>query len=447
MERGKVREVIITMKKRVIIMGAAGRDFHDFNTVYRNDANFEVVAFTATQIPGIAERRYPSVLADPLYPDGIPIHAESELPDLIKKLGVNLVVFAYSDVSHEYVMHKASLVLSCGADFVLLGPGSTMLKSTKPVISVTAVRTGAGKSQVTRKITKILKKKGKRVVVIRHPMPYGNLADEICQRFATFDDLDKNKVTIEEREEYEPHLENGVIVYAGVDYEVILRAAEKEADVIVWDGGNNDFSFYQSNLYIVVADPHRAGQELHYHPGETNLRMADVVIVNKIDSAKKEDIDLVVSDIKATNPAAKIIMAESPVTVDKPELIEGKSVLVVEDGPTLTHGGMSFGAGTIAAEKHHARIIDAREYAVGSLKEVYQNFPQLKKELPAMGYSDKQVKELKETINSAKCDAVIDASPVTLTRLFKINKPVVQVSYELQEVGDLDLEKVLRGVV
>lgn len=435
------------MKKRVIIMGAAGRDFHNFNTVYRNDPGYEVVAFTATQIPGITERRYPVELAGALYPNGIPIFAESELPGLIKKLAVNQVVFAYSDVSHEYVMHKASLVLSCGADFVLLGPGSTMLKSTKPVISVTAVRTGAGKSQVTRKITKILKRRGKKVVVIRHPMPYANLAEEICQRFATFEDLDRNKTTIEEREEYEPHIENGVVVYAGVDYEVILRAAEKEADVIVWDGGNNDFSFYKSNLYIVVADPLRAGQELHYHPGETNLRMADVVIVNKVDSAEKSAVAQVVENIKATNPAARIILAESPVTVDRPELIEGKSVLVVEDGPTLTHGGMPYGAGTIAANKHHARIIDAREYAVGSLKKVYQDFPHLQKELPAMGYSEKQVKELEETINAAKCDAVIDATPVTLPRLFKINKPVVQVSYELQEVGDLDLEKVLTGVV
>jgi predicted GTPase len=435
------------MNKRVIIMGAAGRDFHNFNTVYRGDPSFEVVAFTAAQIPGIAERRYPPVLAGALYPNGIPIYTEGELPGLIKTLGVNQVVFAYSDVSHEYVMHKASLALACGADFILLGPISTMLKSTKPVISVTAVRTGAGKSQVTRKITKILKQRGKKPVVIRHPMPYGDLAEQVCQRFATFADLDKNRVTIEEREEYEPHLENGIVVYAGVDYEAILRAAEKEADVIVWDGGNNDFSFYQSNLYIVVADPHRAGQELHYHPGETNLRMADVVIVNKIDSAKKADIELVVADIKTTNPRAKIIMAESPVTVDRPELIEGKSVLVVEDGPTLTHGGMSFGAGTIAAQKHHARIIDARDYAVGSLKKVYQDFPHLQKELPAMGYSDKQVKELEETINAAKCDAVIDATPVTLPRLFNINKPVVQVSYELQEVGDLDLETVMRGVV
>jgi predicted GTPase len=385
-------------------------------------------------------------LAGALYPDGIPIYAEAELSGLIKKLGVNQVVFAYSDVTHEYVMHKASLVLANGADFILLGPGS-MLKSTKPVISVTAVRTGAGKSQVTRKITKLLKKRGKKVFVIRHPMPYGNLADEVCQRFATFEDLDNNKATIEEREEYEPHIENGIIVYTGVDYEVILRAAEKEAEVIIWDGGNNDFSFYQSKLYIVVADPLRAGQELHYHPGETNLRMADVVIVNKVDSAKQADIELVVNNIKATNPAARIIMAESPVTVDKPELIEGKSVLVVENGPTLTHGGMTYGAGTITANKYHARIIDAREYAVGSLKKIYQDFPHLRKELPAMGYSEKQVKELEETINAAKCDAVIDASPVKLSRIIKINKPVVQVSYELQEIGDLDLETVLTGVV
>jgi predicted GTPase len=435
------------MKKRVIIMGAAGRDFHNFNTVYRDNPDYEVVAFTAAQIPGIAGRRYPPELAGKLYPDGLPIYPESELEGLIKKLAVNQVVFAYSDVTHDYVMHKASLVLASGADFSLLGPASTMLSSTRPVISVTAVRTGAGKSQVTRKITQILKKRGRKVVVIRHPMPYGNLADEVCQRYATFADLDRNKTTIEEREEYVPHLENGVVVYAGVDYETILRAAERESDVIVWDGGNNDFSFYRSNLYIVVADPLRAGQELHYHPGETNLRLADVVIINKIDSALKTDVELVMANIKATNPAARIITAESLVTVSRPELIEGKSVLVVGDGPTLTHGGMAYGAGTIAANRYHARIVDARRYATGSIARVFEDFPHLKGELPAMGYSENQVRELAETINNARCDAVIDASPVRLSSIMTIYKPVVSVSYELSEVGDLNLEKVLAGVV
>ncbi len=431
------------MKKRVIIMGAAGRDFHNFNTVYRDNPEYEVVAFTATQIPGIEERRYPVELAGMLYPQGIPIHRESELVKLIKEFNADQVVFAYSDVPHEYVMHKASIVLANGADFILLGPKATMLTPSKPVISVTAVRTGAGKSQVTRKIARILKSRGKKVVVIRHPMPYGDLKDQICQRFATFDDLDKNKTTIEEREEYEPHLENGIVVYAGVDYEKILREAEKEAGIILWDGGNNDFSFIKSELYIVVADPHRAGHELTYHPGETNLRMADVVIVNKVDSAEKSAIGQVIENVKTVNPKAMIIPAESVVTVDKPELIEGKRVLVVEDGPTLTHGGMPFGAGTIAAWKHHSEIIDAREYAVGSIKELYSRFPHLQKELPAMGYSPEQVKELEATINAAKCDAVIDATPVNLPRIIKINKPVVQVSYELEEVGKLNLEKVL----
>ncbi|MFH0847805.1 MAG: cyclic 2,3-diphosphoglycerate synthase [Chloroflexota bacterium] len=432
------------MKKRVIIMGAAGRDFHNFNTVYRDNPDYEVVAFTATQIPGIAERRYPKELAGKLYPEGIPIHSESELTDLIEELKVDQVVFAYSDVPHEYVMHKASIVLSCGADFILLGLKSTMLTSSKPVISVTAVRTGAGKSQVTRKISRILKGHGKRVVVIRHPMPYGDLREQVCQRFATYADLDKYKTTIEEREEYEPHLENGIVVYAGVDYEKILHAAEKEADIVLWDGGNNDFSFIRSDLYIVVADPHRAGHELTYHPGETNLRLADVVIVNKVDSAAKASIKQVLENIKTTNPEARIIMAESEVTVDKPELLKSKSVLVVEDGPTLTHGGMPYGAGTIAAKKYQAEIIDARRYAVGSIRELYEKFPHLKNELPAMGYSPEQVRELETTINSAKCDAVIDATPVTLPRIIKINKPVAQVSYELKEVGKLNLEKVLK---
>jgi len=386
-------------------MGAAGRDFYNFNVVYRNNRNYKVVCFTATQIPGISGRVYPKELAGRLYPKGIPIYPEEKLSQLIKKFKINQVVFSYSDVSHEEVMHKASIALSNGADFVLLGPRSTMLESSKPVISVTAVRTGSGKSQTTRKISQILIKK---------------------------------------REEYEPHIKNRIVVYAGVDYEKILKQAEKEADVIIWDGGNNDFSFIKSDLYIVVVDPHRAGHELRYHPGETNLRMADVVIVNKIDSAQKSDIYEVIQNTKSVNPKAKIILAKSLVTVDRPELIKRKSVLVVEDGPTLTHGGMPYGAGTVAAKKYNCKIIDARKYAVGSIKNVYKTYLHLKKELPAMGYSKKQIQELEKTINSAKCDAVIDATPVNLLRLIKINKPVAQVNYELQEVGKLDIEKILR---
>ena len=431
-------------QKRILIMGAAGRDFHNYNMVYRDNPNYRVLCFTATQIPGISGRRYPKELAGKLYPKGIPIYPEKKLSNLIKKFKIDQVVFSYSDVPHEYVMHKASIALSNGADFVLLGPNSTMLKSSKPVISVTAVRTGSGKSQVSRKLALILKKRGKKVVVIRHPMPYGNLKRELCERFATYEDLNKYKTTIEEREEYEPHINNGIVVYAGVDYEKILRQAEKEADVIIWDGGNNDFSFIRPDLNIVVVDPHRAGHELKYHPGETNLRMADVVIVNKIDSAKRSDIRQVIKNTKSVNPKAKIILAKSVVTVDKPELIKRKRVLVVEDGPTLTHGGMPYGAGTVAAKRYNCKVIDARQHAVGSIKEVYKNFPHLKKELPAMGYSKKQIRELERTINSAKCDAVIDATPVTLPRLFKINKPVVQVNYELQEVGKLNLKKVLK---
>ena len=430
--------------KRILIMGAAGRDFHNFNAVYRNNPNYKVVCFSATQIPGISGRVYPKELADRLYPSGIPIYLEEKLPQLIKKFKVDQVVFAYSDVPHEYVMHKASIALSNGADFILLGPHSTMLESSKPVISVTAVRTGSGKSQTTRKIAKILKARGKKVIVIRHPMPYGYLKEQVVERFATYRDLDKYKTTIEEREEYEPHISNGTVVYAGVDYEKILRQAEKEADVIVFDGGNNDFSFIKPDLNIVVVDPHRAGHELKYHPGETNLRMADVVVVNKIDSAKKSDIRQVIKNTKSVNPKAKIILAKSIVTVDKPELIKRKRVLVVEDGPTLTHGGMPYGAGTVVAKRYNCQVIDARMHAVGSIKEVYKKFPHLTKELPAMGYSKQQIKELEKTINSAKCDAVIDATPVTLPRLMKINKPVTQVNYELQEVGKLNLDKVLK---
>jgi predicted GTPase len=429
---------------RTIIMGAGGRDFFNFLRYFKDNPNYRVVAFTAAQIPGIEKRSFPKELAGRLYKKDIPIYPEERLEELIKKFKVQLVVFAYSDVSHEYVMHRASVALANGADFILLGPKSTMLNSTKPVISVCAVRTGAGKSQTTRKIAKILRKKGRNVVVIRHPMPYGNLKKQKIERFETFDDLKKYDVTIEEREEFEPLIKNGIVVYAGVDYEKILRKAEKEADVIIWDGGNNDFSFIKSNLYIVVTDPHRVGHELRYHPGEANLRMADVVIVNKIDSAKKSDIEKLKKNIKLANPKAKIILAKSVVYVDKPGLIKNKKVIVVEDGPTLTHGGMSFGAGTIAAKKYGSEIIDARKYAIGSIKKVYKKYSHLKKELPAMGYSRKQIKELETTINRAKCDAVIDATPANLTKIMKINKPVVQVSYELEEVGKITLKDVLK---
>ncbi|MBI2584227.1 MAG: GTPase [Candidatus Aenigmarchaeota archaeon] len=430
--------------KNVIIMGAGGRDFHNFLMHFKDNSAYNVVAFTATQIPGIEKRKFPASLAGRLYKKGIPIYPEEKLPQLIRKLKVDDVVFAYSDVSHEYVMHKASLVLSCGANFVLLGPKDTMLKSKKKVISVCAVRTGAGKSQTTRAIAKMLKKHGEKVAIIRHSMPYGNLEKQAVQRFANYKDLKKNKVTIEEREEYEPHINAGFVVYAGVDYEKILRKAEKESNVIIFDGGNNDFSFFKSDLYIVVADPHRAGHELAYHPGETNLRMADAVIINKVDSARREDIKTVIRNAKNTNPKAKIILAKSPVTVDSPELIKNKKVIVIEDGPTITHGGMPYGAGTIAARRYNCGIIDARKHAVGSIKELYKKYPHLKKELPAMGYSTRQTKELQETINRAKCDAVIDATPVNLSRILKVNKPIANVSYELGEEASRQLHSLLK---
>lgn len=430
--------------KRILILGAAGRDFHNFNTVYRDNKNYKVVCFTATQIPGISGRLYPRELAGRLYPKGIPIYPEEKLPQLIKKFKVDQVVFSYSDVPHEYVMHKASIALANGSDFVLLGPNSTMLQSFKPVISVTAVRTGSGKSQVSRAIAKILKKYDKKVVGIRHPMPYGNLAKQICQRFSSEKDFEKYNTTIEEEEEYQPWIDNGFVIYSGVDYEKILRQAERETSVIIFDGGNNDFSFIKSNLYIVVVDPHRAGHELRYHPGETNLQMADVVIVNKIDSAKKSDIQQVIGNIKSVNPKAKIILATSPVTVDKPQLIKNKRVILTEDGPTLTHGGMPYGAGTIIAKRYACKVIDARKYAVGSIKKVYKKYPHLKKELPAMGYSKKQIRELEKTINNAKCDVIIDATPVNLSRILKVNKPIANVTYELGREAVKKLETTLK---
>jgi len=432
-------------KTRVIIMGAAGRDFHNFNVFYRNNPQYEVVAFTATQIPGIEKRGYPPELAGPNYPKGIPIYPEDELPKIIKQFGVEEVVFAYSDVSHEYVMHRASVALANGPDFRLMGPSTTMVKSKVPVVSVCAVRTGSGKSQTSRKVARILKKLGFKVVVIRHPMPYGDLTKQVCQRFASYEDLDKYDCTIEEREEYEPHIDNGIIVYAGVDYEKILREAEKEAEIIVWDGGNNDIPFYHTDMHIVVADSHRPGHELTYHPGETNLRMADVVIINKVDTADPTNVAAVRKNARTVNPGATIIEAASPITVDNPKLINGKKVLVVEDGPTLTHGNMAYGAGMIAAERLGAgEMIDPRRYAVGSIVKTFEKYPHLGALLPAVGYGKEQVRELEETINATPCDVVLIGTPIDLRRVLQLNKPAVRAKYELQEIGTPTLEDMLR---
>ena len=431
-------------KIKVVIMGAAGRDFHNFNVYFRNNSAYEVVAFTATQIPGIEGRTYPPELAGPNYPKGIPIYPEEELPKLIQEHGIDQVIFAYSDVSHEYVMHKASIVLASGADFRLMGPKTTMLRAKVPVVSVGAVRTGSGKSQTSRQVAKILKNKGLRVVVVRHPMPYGDLRKQVCQRFASYEDLDKYECTIEEREEYEPHIDNGIIVYAGVDYEKILREAEKEADVIVWDGGNNDLPFYKPDLHIVVADPHRAGHEVAYHPGEANLRMANVVIINKVDTADPQNVKQVKENVKMVNPKAMILDAASPITADKPELIKGKRALVIEDGPTLTHGNMPYGAGTIMAQRLGAKeIVDPKPYAVGSIKETYKKYVHLGTILPAIGYGEKQIAELKETIDRTPCDVVVIGTPIDLRRVMTINKPTVRVNYELQVLGPFSLEQVL----
>jgi len=431
-------------KIKVIIMGAAGRDFHNFNVYFRNNTAYEVVAFTATQIPGIESRTYPTELAGPNYPKGIPIYPEEGLPKLIREYNIDQVVFAYSDISHDYIMHKASIALACGADFRLMGPTSTMLKSKVPVISIGAVRTGSGKSQTSRQVARILKNKGLKVVVIRHPMPYGDLRKQIWQRFASYEDLDKHQCTIEEREEYEPHIDNGIIVYAGVDYEKILREAEKEADVIVWDGGNNDLPFYKPDLHIVVADPHRAGHEITYHPGEANLRMANVVIINKVDTADPKNVKQVKENIKMVNPNATVLDAASPITIDKPELITGKRALAVEDGPTLTHGNMPYGAATIIAQRLGAsEIVDPKPYAVGSIKEAYKKFVHLGAILPALGYGEKQIAELKETIDRAPCDVVVIGTPIDLRRVMTINKPTVRVKYELQVLGPATLEQIL----
>jgi predicted GTPase len=431
-------------KTKSIIMGAAGRDFHNFNVYFRNNDEYEVVAFTATQIPGIEKREYPSELAGSNYPQGIPIYSEEEIPKLIREHSVDEVVFAYSDVSHDYVMHRASITLASGADFRLMGPSTTMLKAKVPVVSVCAVRTGSGKSQTSRRVCKILEKLGFEVVVVRHPMPYGDLRKQVCQRFASIEDLDKYECTIEEREEYEPHINNGVVVYAGVDYGKILREAEKEADIIVWDGGNNDIPFYIPDIHIVVVDPHRPGHELAYHPGETNLRMADVVIINKIDTADAESIEIVRRSIKTANQDAIIVKAASPITVDEPKLVKGKKVLVIEDGPTLTHGGMPYGAGTIAVKRLKAsEILDPRPYAVGSIKATFKKYKHLGALLPAMGYGEEQIRELEEIINATPCDAVVIGTPIDLRRVLNLSKPAVRVKYELQEVGEPNLEDIL----
>ncbi|GGN51042.1 MULTISPECIES: cyclic 2,3-diphosphoglycerate synthase [Oceanobacillus] len=437
--------------KNVIIIGAAGRDFHNFNTYYRNNDSYKVVAFTAAQIPDIDGRKYPWELAGKLYPEGIPIYSQDELPKLIKELEVDECVFAFSDLSYEDVMGISAVVNAAGADFKLLGPNSTMLKSKKPVISVTAVRTGTGKSQTSRKIIESLLKKGLKVVAVRHPMPYGDLTAQRVQRFATVDDLKKHDCTIEEMEEYEPHVTRGNIVYAGVDYADILEAAENDpdgCDVILWDGGNNDFSFYEPDLAITVLDPHRPGHELKYYPGEVCLRTTDVAIINKVDSAPQEAIDIVENNIKAASPVSEIIKAESTISVDKPELIKGKRVLVVEDGPTLTHGEMKIGAGTVAVERNGAtEVIDPTPYLVGTLKETFAAYPHLENVLPAMGYGEKQLKDLEETINNTDCDAVIIGTPIDLTRVININKPTTRVFYDLDEVEGPNLDNILENFI
>jgi predicted GTPase len=426
-------------------MGAAGRDFHNFNVFFRDNPEYEVVAFTATQIPNIEGRQYPAELAGAQYPQGIPIYPESDLIELIREHEIEQVIFAYSDIPHEYVMHKASEVLAAGADFRLMGLNTTQVKSTKPIVSICAVRTGSGKSQTTRRVSLILRDMGFKVAAIRHPMPYGNLIAQKVQRFAELDDLDEYKCTIEEREEYEPHIVNDVIVYAGVDYEAILRKAEEEADIILWDGGNNDLPFYVPDLSIVVADPHRPGHELTYHPGEAVCRQADVFVINKVDTADADDVIAVHESLRVLQPEAVVIEGASPLFVDDPAAIRGKRVLVVEDGPTLTHGEMAYGAGWVAARRFGAaEIIDPRPYAVGTIKETYAKYPTTGNVLPAMGYGDEQMKELQETINSADVDLVIIGTPIDLGRILKINKPTQRVRYELQEIGQPTLEDLLQ---
>lgn len=430
---------------KVLIMGAAGRDFHNFNVFFRDNPDYQVVAFTATQIPGIEGRIYPAELAGDLYPQGIPIYDESELNTLIARHNVEQVIFAYSDISHEYVMHKASQVTAAGADFRLMGYQTTQIKSAKPVVSIGAVRTGSGKSQTSRAIVSMLKEMGKRVVAVRHPMPYGNLIAQRVQRFAEYDDLDEYETTIEEREEYEPYIDRGAVIYAGVDYGAILAAAEEEADVVVWDGGNNDLPFYKSDFHVVVVDPHRPGHELRYYPGESNVRMADVVIINKVDTADYANVLTVRDNVRALNPNALILEAASPLIVDGGAAIRGKRVLVVEDGPTTTHGEMKYGAGVVAAQRYGAgELVDARPFAVRSIQATFAKYPNIGTVLPAMGYGRAQMDDLAETINASDADLVVTATPIDLTRILKVNKPMVRVRYELQVIGTPTLEDLLR---
>jgi predicted GTPase len=435
-------------KRRTIIMGAAGRDFHNFNVFYKDNEGYEVVAFTATQIPNIADRKYPSELAGRLYPDGIPIYDEKELTGLIKEYKVDDVVFSYSDVPHEYVMHKASEVQAAGANFIILGAEQTMLKSKVPVIAVCAVRTGCGKSAATRRICQILKEAGKKVVAIRHPMPYGDLVKQKAQRFETYEDLTLHDCTIEEMEEYEPHIEQGTIVYAGVDYEAILRKAENEADIIIWDGGNNDLPFYKPDVHITLVDPHRPGHEVTFYPGETNLILADIIIISKEEYADAENIIKVKENIKKTNPNASIIDASLHITVENLERIKGRRVLAVEDGPTVTHGGMTYGAAVMAAREYGASIlVDPRPFAFGSIKETFNKYPDINNLLPAMGYDRKQILELEETINQTDCDIVITGTPIDLGRIIKINKPIVRAKYELQELIKPGLSDIIQALL
>ena len=433
------------MVEKVIIMGAAGRDFHNFNIYFRDNERYEVVCFTATQIPDIDGRIYPPELSGRLYPSGIPIYSDAKLFDLIKDNKVDLVAFSYSDVPHTEVMHKASIVTAAGADFIIIGAPYTMLKSTKPVVSVCAIRTGSGKSQTSRKVIKILRNAGKKVVAVRHPMPYGDLTKQIVQRFASYDDIDRQNCTIEEREEYEPVVKMGAVIYAGIDYEKILREAEKEADIIVWDGGNNDTPFFEPDVNIVVFDPHRPGHEVLYHPGETNMIMADIAIINKVDSADPENVQKVRNTIRKNNTKADIIFAESQVIAEAPEKIRGKRVLVIEDGPTLTHGEMPYGAGVIAARMFGAvKMIDPRPYLTGTLKDTFKKYPSIGTLLPAMGYSPEQIKDLENTVKKADCDLVVSATPIDITKILKIEKPVVRIRYEYRDHGDPTLDMLLK---
>ena len=435
-------------RKKIVVMGAAGRDFHNFNTLWRDDEEYEVVAFTATQIPDIEGRVYPPELAGSLYPEGIPIRSENDLEKIIRENDVDEVWFSYSDVEHVYVMNKASQVIGWGPHFGVCSATRTMLPSSKPVIAITAVRTGVGKSQTTRYVSRILKERGKRVVAIRHPMPYGDLAKQACQRFEAYEDLDRHQCTIEEREEYEPHIDNGFVVFAGVDYEKILREAEKEADVILWDGGNNDTPFYKPDLHITLVDPHRAGHEVTYYPGETNLRISHLLIVNKVNTAEPAKVEQVLRSCRTANPDAELIQCRSVITVDDPSLIEGKRALVVEDGPTLTHGGMTYGAGWFAAKQAGAaEIVDARPYAVGTIKATFEKYPNAAQILPAMGYGEEQMKELEETINATPADVVIEGTPIELGRIISVNKPIANIRYELEEVEPGTIEAMVAKVV